>query len=355
MRVSLPLLATVAVAAVCLVAGPAVADLQLANLVGHWKLDSDSGNTAVDSLNGNNGAWQNGDQVNLTWPTGFLGNAAKIDDDSGNSFFRIPSITQLEGGTGWTISTWINPDPQTGYNGIFMSRSVNGGGSWGMALEGNGPFHTDNRMSAGGGLDTPDDIDADDEVGSLGGWYHLANTWNASDGVRKAYINGALVAESPADAENGAVGAISSGGSWDIGYDDCCGGGRDFEGLIDDLAFWKAPLADADILEVYNNGLAGKDATGNSAPLPPVEGDVDGDRIVDNTDFEIIRGAFFESVLTREEGDLTGDGFVDFDDFNQWKVAANAATAAAAVVPEPTCLVLFVLAAACVAPRRRAA
>jgi hypothetical protein len=132
------------------------ADLHPANVVGHWKLDSEEGSTAVDSANGNNGNWQNADPGSLSWTTGFIGGAARFNDLGGNDFFRIEALPELENGAGWTISAWIEPEAQTsGYNGIFMSRSTNGGGSWGLALEGSGPFHTDNRMNAGGGLDSP--------------------------------------------------------------------------------------------------------------------------------------------------------------------------------------------------------
>jgi hypothetical protein len=132
------------------------------------------------------------------------------------------------------------------------------------------------------------------------------------------------------------LGPITSSGSWFIGYDDCCGGVRDFTGMIDDVAMWNLPLAHADITEIYENGLAGKDALGNAAPFPrPVDGDVNGDRIVDDTDFEILRSSFFQTVTAREEGDLNGDGFVDFVDFNRWKVASPGAAASSTGVPEP--------------------
>jgi hypothetical protein len=335
MRASFLVLTAAIGAVACATIQPAQADLHLADVVGHWKLDSAGGGTAVDSINGNNGTWQNGDATNLAWGTGVIGNAAVLDDAGGNDFFRIPAIPQLENGAGWTISVWIDPEPQSGYNGIFNSRTTNGGGSWGIALEGSGPFHTDNRMNTGGGLDSPDEILAD------GGWYHVANTWDAATGIRNAYINGALVSSSPADAANGNIGAITSSGSWDIGYDDCCGGSRDFDGAIDDLAMWKIPLADADIAEIYNNGLANKDALGNPGPLPPVDGDVNGDQIANDADYEIIRGAFYQSVTSRVEGDLNGDGFVDFVDFNEWKIAASSSTAAATGIPEPATLMLL--------------
>jgi hypothetical protein len=226
-------------------------------------LDETGGETATDVVNGNHGVWKN-PGANLSWTPGQIGNAADVNDaDNGGNYFTIDSIPQLVGGAGWTISAWINPDDQTdGYNGIFMSRTTNGAGSWGLALEGSGPYHTDNRMNAGGGLDSPNSIEVD------GSWYHVANTWDATTGVRRAFINGALVASSPADAANGNVGPITDSGTWFIGFDNCCGGGRDFGGSIDDLALYSIPLSPATVKTIYAGGLAGKSVTEVMIPEP---------------------------------------------------------------------------------------
>ena len=72
-----------------------------------------------------------------------------------------------------------------------------------------------------------------------------------------------------------------------------------------------------------------------------VSGDVNGDGVVNNTDFEAIRVNFLQSVTARADGDLNADGFVDFADFREWK--ANAAGAGSNLaVPEPTAYSLVV-------------
>lgn len=250
---------TTALAAMC---ANAVA---VPTLIGHWPLDETGGETAADFVNGNNGQWQNAGPTNLVWGAGQIGGAADVSDvDDNGNYFTIAAIPQLENKAGWTISAWINPDDQSnGYKGIFMSRTTNGGGSWGLALEGGGsPYHTDNRHNVNGGLDTPDIIEVD------GSWYHVANTWSAATGKRHAYVNGALVASSPGDQGPGNVGAITDSGTWFIGYDDCCGN-RDFGGSIDDVALYDAPLNPASVAAIYEAGLAGNDAsTVNVVPEP---------------------------------------------------------------------------------------
>jgi hypothetical protein len=83
-------------------------------------------------------------------------------------------------------------------------------------------------------------------------------------------------------------------------------------------------------------------------------GDVTGNGIVDMADFDIIKANLFNTGMTRAEGDLTGGGVVDFADFRQWK--ANAGPGAASVslfgAPEPTSLLLSMIACVVLAPAR---
>jgi hypothetical protein len=73
----------------------------------------------------------------------------------------------------------------------------------------------------------------------------------------------------------------------------------------------------------------------NTAPIP---GDVNGDRQVNNADFDIIRTNFLLSATTREEGDLNRDGLVEFADFRIWKNNVPAGAGSVADIPEPVTL-----------------
>jgi hypothetical protein len=87
----------------------------------------------------------------------------------------------------------------------------------------------------------------------------------------------------------------------------------------------------------------------------PVAGDVNGDGIVNGADFGFIRDNLFVTPATRTQGDLTGDNIVDFADYRQWKDNAGALASLYSLnsVPEPTALVLSVLAVGVAASRRR--
>ena len=80
--------------------------------------------------------------------------------------------------------------------------------------------------------------------------------------------------------------------------------------------------------------------------IPPVPGDVNGDRIVDfNNDYATIMSNFGTSVATRNFGDLTGDGVVNLFDFAQWKdnYVPPGGGSFYGAVPEPTSAVLMTL------------
>jgi hypothetical protein len=76
---------------------------------------------------------------------------------------------------------------------------------------------------------------------------------------------------------------------------------------------------------------------------PPVTlGDVNGDTLVDGTDFEVIRQNFWQPFAERSEGDLVNNNFIDLADYAQWRQAAamgNSAALASTQVPEPSVLV----------------
>jgi len=221
-------------------------------LIGYWPMDDATGEIAVDLVSGNNGMWGNAEGLNLEWTAGQIGGAAKLSDLGGDSFFRIEKINQLIGANGLTITAWIDPDDNDGYNGIFMTRTLDGqtNNSWGIAFENTGASanHLDTRVDKGATDSEPDTLLPD------GGWYHVAMVWDGSTGEHTQYING---------VQSATMGGFlarqiqSTSGPWFIGYDDCCGGGRDFNGTIDDIGMWNQALSETEIAEIYNNGLNG--------------------------------------------------------------------------------------------------
>jgi hypothetical protein len=319
-----------------------------AELVAHYKFDDEVGDTAIDSAtaDGSQDAVQNQGDIGWT-PIGEGRIGGALDLDGTSSLQAVDAVTSSA--TAFTISVWFNPRVDNpGYDGIYMARNEN----WGIAYEGsaqvdnNIDYRIDNDPGGGSlGFDSAD--------GSItpGNWYHMALTWttDGSFATGKAYLNGTLV-NSIDSTTNPSITTTYTGhlSTWNIGDDPCCGG-REINAQIDDLAVFNTALDDAGILQIYNWGLVGKDATGADAPLPPLAGDVNGDRLVNDADFQIIRNNFYNSATTRIEGDLNRDGIVDFLDFDAWKTASQGSVSAAANVPEPTALVVLLTALAAIA------
>jgi hypothetical protein len=117
-------------------------------------------------------------------------------------------------------------------------------------------------------------------------------------------------------------------------------GNRTWNGLIDDVAIWNRPLTEAEISTLWNNGTGnslGALLDPNTAPVP---GDVNGDRVVNNADFEVIRSNFLLAATTLAEGDLNRDGLVEFADFRIWKNNVPAGFGSVLDIPEPGTLLL---------------
>lgn len=315
--------------------------------VGHWKFDESAGSVATDSINGNDGIW-NGDVGDNVWAAGLIGGGSQTNDENpggnGQEHYTIPSLSQLNGATGMTISVWFNqnvePNDNTHYNALFMTRflqsSFGGGGeNWGIALENMAaPRHIDWRVDGVSGSE-------DDIISGDFGWHHVAFTWDGVLGRRKLYFDGSLLHD-----EGAPTGTIINGGSWDIGNDTCCGS-REFTGTLDELAVWNSALDASVVDEIYTNGLMGINA---SSEMPPLRGDVDLDGDVDFletdgdqlSDLDIIENNFglFATGAFRTDGDLTNDGVVDFADALEWRrgfqLNGGDLSALTQRVPEPT-------------------
>lgn len=320
--------------------------------VGHWRFDDASGSVATDIINGNDGIWDGGTGNNV-WAAGLIGGGSQTNDENGGNgqeHFTIPSLPQLNGASGLTISIWFNQNvaanDNTHYNALFMTRfmqtSFGGGGeNWGIALENtSAPRHIDWRVDGASGGEF-------DVISGDPGWHHVAFTWDGTIGQRALYLDGTEL-----ERVSAPMGTIINGGSWDIGNDTCCGS-REFTGTLDDLAVWNTALPGSTLTEIYFNGLSGINA---SSENPPLRGDVDldGDVDFDETDsdgisdLDIIQTNFdmFTTGAFRTDGDLTADGMVNFDDLVEWRrgYELNGGNLAALAnrVPEPSAFLLLV-------------
>jgi Concanavalin A-like lectin/glucanases superfamily len=157
----------------------AVIDPFDACLISHWKFDEASGNTAVDSANGNPGTLVNGP----VRTGGLFGGALRFDGQ--NDHVNVPDSRSLALTNRFTISLWFKPsrriDETTGRHDIFQKYasywlSLNKLGEDGklvFALNYTGPHVRSQRNSW-----------------NSNEWYHAAATLDGTN--MNLYVNGVL-------------------------------------------------------------------------------------------------------------------------------------------------------------------
>ena len=159
--------------------------------------------------------------------------------------FTVEAWVRLTAFTNFTrtviASRWVAPGVQQGYQ--LRVRNAAGANNWQFSTF-NGTAQTD----LNGGPNVP-----------FNEWTHVAATHDGS--VNRLYVNGALVATSGAVTyvANTTAGVFRIGGGLSENS-----GGDFFPGGIDEVAYYPAALADADILAHYQNGT-------NATPAQPYD------------------------------------------------------------------------------------
>lgn len=378
----------IATVAACQVVGTAGAQTPIA----HWTFDDGINDYNLSTITDrqtsggtSNLIWADDNTNGLNYTGGIIGGAARMSG-TGGDFFNIvwqenpvpdnpQSFPELADtiavatngdatpGTGITWSMWIDPaeDPAgASYQGLLMSRDVtdatfaapdaeDDGELWGLAYRNINSSTVADRLSLDGRVSGNGINASASNMVPAEGWHHIAMTWGADENTpdtfevpRVLYIDGVEVARTD---DTGIIKFFDSG-AWLLGNDV----NRLFRGLVDDVAVFGSRLDDAQILALYNNGLAGTNASG-VVTTPILPGDVDGMNGPDMADFTIILNNLGKNVTARNLGDLDGSGKVDLDDYQAWLEAAPAALHAEAFaalgavnVPEPSAAVLLALA-----------
>ena len=216
------------------------------NLVSYWKLDENTGTTAVDSKGTNNATI-----TGATWGQGISGSCLNFTGTAGVA--KAPSKVDLDPVYGLTMMAWAKTLGNTTTK-IFQKGDWDGHGigqgnwdGWGgqVRLTGN----ITQGLSWGGGLPI------------LNQWYHLAMTYDGQQ--LKFYVNGQLKNSKPVTGL-----LYVNGRDLSIGSDD--GIQKFFHGSVDECKFFNRAL---DATEIQANFSQ----TGN---LP----DQDGDGIPDRDD-----------------------------------------------------------------------
>jgi hypothetical protein len=260
------------------------------------------------SGNGRAGTYQPGVSLGAPGAASIGGFSAEFEGTSG--YVHLPD--SWGGGPEATVEAWVNPSADTGnFQSIVSGHSPNAFVHFQLYTAGNTGAYTDAGFVALPII----------PVEPLNEWRHVVLV--AQSGESAIYVDGELL-DFPLETEYGDI-LESSNVDIGIGHE----GARWFSGRIDEVAIYDVALSEERIQAHYEAAFG----------PPKLDGDVNGDNLVNLLDFDIIRNNFRTGRL-REQGDLTGDGRVDFQDFGVWKSLFQGP--APQGIPEPGSLTLAV-------------
>ena len=211
------------------------AKIDPATVVGAWLFDNDAKDS---SGNGNDGEI-------VGKPASVDGQFGKALDFNGTSdWVHIPSIGTYDE---FTVAAWVNSSGRVGmWRSIFCNDGWKAGDIHhqlyasnviGFSLHSN-PGGNDIQSAFMFGPDQTDE------------WRHIATVYNSGEAWIRFYVDGELDVERPWGGNPAVIGPARIA-SWD-------GGGREWQGMMDDFIFFSTALEEDDVQALMNEGFAGE-------------------------------------------------------------------------------------------------
>lgn len=227
-------------------------------LLNYWTLESDATDTASSFAEATGATNDNGVvNGNTAFAAGKFGNAASLDGVAGTN------ITIIDGG-GSTLGGVANDVDRTGSDvsiSVWVKATAWSTGWQGVVAHGEG---ADYRIARRGSNDPillayaggTGDIQTGTTYGSAPGgdglWHHILAT-TSNGGATQLYVDGLL--EATGGGPSGIAQSNANNNVLCIGCNP--DNGREFNGLIDDLAMWDRVLTTEEAGLLYSAGLAG--------------------------------------------------------------------------------------------------
>lgn len=207
----------------------------LDTLVSYWKLDEAAGVTKNDSQGANNLAETGGSPGSFA---AIINNGVYANGAGGAPYLSHASNSDLQVTSDFTFSLWARVDsPST--NNVILSKNDAGFSAPDYICT---HHPTDGLTFAAGGQTA--------KVGSAATaftWYHIVGWYDSSDGKVRLRINDTTtyVSSSTATLTQGTDPFAILAGSY---------GNVNWNGLVDEVGFWKRVLTSAEITALYNGG-----------------------------------------------------------------------------------------------------
>jgi uncharacterized repeat protein (TIGR01451 family) len=213
-----------------------LSQLQADHPAGLWRLGENSGTTAADaSGNGLSGTYESG--ITLGQPGAVGGDTAAAF--AGGAAMVVPASAALDLRSAFSVEAWVRPGVG-GQNGGILEKTVGGAVNtqYSLFLYGGQVLF---RVNSAGTL-----VTVSGPVIAPNVWSHLVGT--ADGATLRLYVNGALVASSPAGAASGGSGTTLVGRLGSNIYA--------FAGNIDEVAVFGSALSAERVRAHYQGGAA---------------------------------------------------------------------------------------------------
>ncbi|UCF42950.1 MAG: LamG domain-containing protein [Planctomycetota bacterium] len=227
----------------------------LGGMVAHWKFDEGTGTTAYDSAGSNHGTLVNGPG----WASGQVGGA--LDFDGVDDYVDCGNGASINSLSAFSVCMWFKADVVCGpmHRHLIAQRDL-GDIVWTLILHRDYSCRLTGRVETSG---TPA-VGRSNFIPEAGQWYHAAMTYDdAGDRTLRVYVDGV---EQSYMLQTPATGTILFDPSVSIAIGNRIGGGKEFDGIIDDVMIFNRALSAAEVEALYQGGLA------NTAPVACIVG-----------------------------------------------------------------------------------
>ena len=224
------------------------------SLLDYWRLDESTGaTTAADSKGSLTGNYTNPGGITFGQTGALAGDPDTAVNLSGTSYVDVPNGPTLNGTysssgaglTALTLAAWVNPSTLTGLEAIV--------GRWGGSSGAGGDQFLLYTFNSGIGITVSSSAGSENgiQAGTLATnqYSFVVGTWN-STGAYQLFINGSKIATGTQTLP----GLEASTRPLEIGAQNN-NSGRYFQGKIDEPAIFSSVLSDAQILNLYNDGI----------------------------------------------------------------------------------------------------
>ncbi len=209
--------------------------------LGDWRLDEASGAAAADSSGFNRPITL----ANATRVAGRVGGAAKFN---GSNASGSTAGAVLDTAQSFTVSAWVKLDALNGWRTMVNEDGANVSGFWLQYSESMGKKFLLTMQSVDSTNGTAYRA-VSTTVPVVGQWYHVAGVRDKAAGTMKLYVNGKL------EGSTAYSGGWAANGALNVGRGKFGAPNEWFSGALDEVKAFGTALADADIAQLYQQGV----------------------------------------------------------------------------------------------------